>query len=427
MRILFVYPNITKQESPQIGIASLLTLIAQKHTVTLFDTTDVPNGKYYSAFMETAQKFQPDAVLISCRSNEWGYVRGLVEKCYPMPVIVGGIHATINTEEVLQTANIAVRGEAEKVILQLLDTLQRGKDISKIPNVWVKRKGRIIKNDVLPLVEDLDTLPKPSFELFSKTHFESSYITSLFDWIKCVGTFETSRGCPFSCTYCCNEYLQRLYKGKGTWHRQKSVARVADEIKDFKLLYPDCNFLYFVDETFMTDKGWLQDFKCSHDGTPYVFMTRPEMVTYEKMKLVADSGAKAVSIGVESGNEEFRKKVLNRHTTQQQIIDAFKISHDCGLQTYSFNMVGLPYETKRDILTTIALNKRLKPSISQFTIFFPFKGTKLYDICKAEGYLNGEYPDIFHYYKESFLNHPNYKKGELKQWVDRAEKEIMGN
>ena len=423
MKILFVYPNITGQTTPQLGVASLLGLVANKAETLFFDFTFTPQQMMLQSYLETFQQYKPDVVMISCRTNEWGLVKRIIEVSYPTVTIIGGIHPTVAPEEVLRYSKIIVRGEAEEVVGKLIDKLKHGKDISKVPNVWYKAKGKVHKNDVTPLLEDLDQLPMPTFQAFRKEHFYKSYITALFPDITCVGTFETSRGCPYSCTYCANDYLQTLYRGKGKYHRQKSPGRVKREIDEFKKLYPDTDFLYFVDDTFLVG-DWIEKFAQVYDKTPFVFMTRAEQVTTQKMKLAADMGAKAVSIGVESGNEKFRRKVLNRHMSNHQIVQAFSIARSFGLKTYSFNMVGLPYETPDDVLSTIKLNKRIKPDIAQFTIFFPFKGTKLYDICVKEGYLQGEYPEHFNYYGKSYLKLPGFKDGEIAQWAKRAEKEL---
>ena len=423
MKVLFVYPNVTRQTTPQLGIASLLSLITSKYKTLFFDLTFTPSSQMLQGYLETFSKFKPDVVMVSCRTNEWGLVKNIIEVSYPTPTIIGGIHPTVAPEEVLRYSKIIVRGEAEGVVLPLLDKLNKHQDISKLPNVWYKSKGKIHRNDVTPLLQDLDQLPMPTFQAFRQEHFYKSYIKALFPEIECVGTFETSRGCPYSCTYCCNDYLQTLYKGKGKYHRQKSPARVKKEIDEFKKLYPDTNFLYFVDDTFLVG-DWIDKFAEVYDKTPFVFMTRVEQVTPSKMKLVASMGAKAVSIGIESGNEKFRKRVLNRHMSNEQIVSAFRIAKEANLRTYSFNMVGLPGESKDDILSTIKLNKRIKPDIAQFTIFMPLKGTKLYDICIKEGLLNGEYPELFNYYGRSFLKLPGFKDGEIAQWVKKAEKEL---
>lgn len=423
MKVLFVYPNVTGQTTPQLGVASILTQIAAKAETLFFDLTFTPQHQMLQSYLDTFKQFKPDVVMVSCRTNEWGIVKKIIEVSYPTPTVIGGIHPTVAPEEVLAYSKIIVRGEAEHVIEPLLDNLKSGKDITKLPNVWVKSHGRIHKNEVAPLLQNLDKLPMPLFPAFRKEHFYNSYITNLFDWIKCVGTFETSRGCPYNCTYCCNSSMRHLYRHGGKYHRQKSARRVQKEIDEFKKHYPDTNFLYFVDDTFLVG-DWLEKFAEVYDKTPFVFMTRAEQVTKAKMRLAASMGAKAVSIGIESGNESFRKRVLNRHMSNDQIVSAFQLAREAGLSTYAFNMVGLPGESQDDILSTIKLNKRIKPDIAQFTVFFPLKGTKLYDICMKDNLLKGKYPEIFTYYGKSYLNLPGFKDGEIAQWVKRAEKEL---
>lgn len=432
MKILFVYPNFTKQRTPQIGVASLLSIVTKNHQTAFFDFSVVPHNPNFDAngniilgfksYKNMFLDFKPDYVMISCRSNEWGLVKEMVKISYPTPVIVGGAHPTVVPEEVLAYAKIIVRGEGEGTVEELLDKLESGRDITSIPNVWTKSGGKVWRNDVRPLIQDLDTLPTPLWQAFNRIHFYGSYIKDLFNDIECVGTFETSRGCPYACTYCCNYFIQKLYEGKGKYHRRKSPKRVNEEIKNFKKIYPDCNFIYFVDDTFMVDKDWLVEFSQYYDKTPFVFMTRAEMATLEKIKIVADMGAKAVSIGIESGNEKFRKEVYNRQMSNTQIIQAFRNAKDCGLHTYSFNMVGAPYETPNDILSTINLNKRIKPDIAQFTTFYPLPGTKLFEICKKEGYLKEDYPELFSYYNKSILSMPQLSNDEIELWKKRGER-----
>ena len=419
MRILFVYPNLNKQLTPQIGITSLVACLRDKHDIAFFDFSLIKNREI-EEFTDTIVEFHPDVVLFSCRTMEWDCVKNMAKISFPTPVIVGGIHPTVDPEEVIKHVNILVRGEGEETIVELLDKMSQGKDITSVANVWVRQKGKVYRNEVRPLIKDLDKLPFPEWRVFDQLHYNKSYIRNLYPWIECVGAFESTRGCPFSCTYCCNDYLQTLYKGKGSYHRRKSPGRVAHEVKLFKHFYPHCNFVYFVDDTFMVDEDWLKDFSKLYDKTPFVFMTRVEMVTEKKMQMIAEMGGKSVSMGIESGNEKFRKEVLKRNMSQEQIIKAFKIAKDYGLKVYSFNMVGLPYETVSDIQSTIDLNQKVKPDIAQFTVFYPFVGTKLFDICVKEGYLKGKITPHANYYDFSVLDLPNFQKGEITKWVLEA-------
>jgi anaerobic magnesium-protoporphyrin IX monomethyl ester cyclase len=204
VKILFVYPNFNRQTTPQIGVSSLLSLIAPKHETLFFDLTTIPYGKEMSAYSEVFNSFKPDYVLISCRTNEWGFVKAIIDFSYPTPSIVGGIHPTVAPEEVIAHSKFIIRGEAEEALVELLEKLGKGQDVTAIPNVWVKHRGIIYRNEVRRLIANLDSLPMPLWEAWDKQHFYGSYIKNLFKDIECVGTFETSRGCPYACTYCCN-------------------------------------------------------------------------------------------------------------------------------------------------------------------------------------------------------------------------------
>lgn len=89
-------------------------------------------------------------------------------------------------------------------------------------------------------------------------------------------------------------------------------------------------------------------------------------------------------IGVETANERLRKQVLHRDMTNDQIIDTFKLIKDYGIKTLAFNMFGIPYETEDTIIETINLLRKIKPFRTIISLFTPFPGTELYDICKEK-------------------------------------------
>ncbi|HPG31171.1 MAG TPA: radical SAM protein, partial [bacterium] len=240
-------------------------------------------------------------------------------------------------------------------------------------------------------------------------------IHSTFGKIYRIGSFERSRGCPYGCAYCINKYLQNYYSGKGKYHRKKSVDRLINEILYFKEKYK-IEFVYLADETFLLDNNWLKEFSEKYKNKvdlPFSFMTRAETATEEKMELAAAAGAKYVSIGIESGSEEFRRKYLNRKMTNEQIINAFRSAKKYGIETNSFNMIGFPYETEEDIFKTIKLNKIIQPDNIQCTIFYPFKGTELYKLCLENNFINENNLSAKNYYSSSILNFPNKKKTKI--------------
>ncbi len=418
MKVLFVYPNVTSQRTIQMGLASL-SASAKKtgHICELFDITFLERKSVQTEFNRILGRFKPDLIAVSCRSNEWDCVDELLKDlngAHP-PVVVGGAHPSVVPDEVLSNSrvDIVVIGEGEGAFMDLVSSLQEGRDIKGVPNCWVRKNGAIYKNDVRPPIEDLDVLPYPDWELFDKRHIEQ-YQLGRF---RLTGTFETSRGCLYNCTYCINGYMQNIYRGKGRYHRRKSVNRIIDEIEYFA---KRCDFkiIHFIDETFLVNTERLREFSKLYKekiGAPFTFMTRPESVTEERISLVKDAGALNVSIGIEQGDSGYRRKYLNRKMSQQEIINAFRIAKKHGLKTYSFNMVGLPYETRALVEKTIEINRIVRPDIIQVTAFFPFKGTPLYKRCLKEGFLSYNYKTPEDYYHSSVLNLPHFSKERIER------------
>ncbi|MEK6710393.1 MAG: radical SAM protein, partial [Nitrospinota bacterium] len=238
-----------------------------------------------------------------------------------------------------------------------------------------------------------------------------------------VGQFEGSRGCPYHCTYCSSPHVMGMYKGKGTWRREKSPRRMMEEIRDFEAMN-GLDMIYFVDEIFLTQLPRLEemaDLFSRHVRKPFLFMERPEMVKEDKIRAIARAGAYSMSIGVESGDEEFRKRVLNRKMEEETIVRAFHLARGHGIKTHAFNMVGLPYEDRGRILASRELMKRVKPDTAQFSIFYPLVGTELRELCVREGFLppDDEMPE--NYYAASVLDMPTMPRGDIIKYQKMLE------
>lgn len=416
MKVLFVYPNVNKPASIQIGLYMLSAMLKKGgHQTDLFDITFLTDGSEEREFLKKVKSFTPDLIAISCRSNEWEYTRGLLKKARELGIktVVGGPHPTVIPEKVIEDCDYLVQGEGEHAMLELANALEKGKDPSMIKNLWMKKGGEIIRNPVRPLIQDLDSLPMPDVDLFSQKHLSKCLIFSM-TWRKQqkipkgILLVETSRGCPFSCTYCINPFLQNLYKGQ-RYHREKSIDRVMNEIKFWREKY-EFDFIYLVDEILLIKTDRIREFCEKYKkeiNLPFYFLTRPETVTKEKIEMMVDAGAKFTGIGIEAGNEEFRRKVLNRQVSQQQLRNAFRICRECGLHTNAYNMIGFPSETRNNIQDTLEINDEIKPDNVQVSIFSPYEGTPLRDMAVMEGFLDKDAKVFTSYYKGTQIRFKN--------------------
>jgi radical SAM superfamily enzyme YgiQ (UPF0313 family) len=245
------------------------------------------------------------------------------------------------------------------------------------------------------LISDLDSLPFPNWGIMDNIHYYQHYTTENLVNVKVVGTFEGSRGCPFACSYCTNDYLRSLYKNTTgvPWRREKSPKRIIEEIKQFKDEY-GLGAVYFIDEILLTKKERIREFRDLYRSkikVPFFFMERPENMTDEKVRFISEAGASNISIGIESGDEELRRNLLNRHHSNETIISAFRIARKYHIKTHAFTMIGFPGENRNSIDKTYQIVKKAKPDTVQTTIFFPLKHTKLYDLMVQTGLIS---PDI---------------------------------
>jgi radical SAM superfamily enzyme YgiQ (UPF0313 family) len=387
------------------------------HECQLYDLTVIPRGEELSLFKAKLESYKPDLLATSCRSNEWTFTDELFRSVDTgrAPKIFGGPHATVAPEEVIEIADIVVLGEGEQTFEDLLHGLVSGKDVSATPGCWGKIGGRIVKNEMRNLIPDLDMLPTPCWELFDDTHYRDSFMKERITGVKIVGSFEGSRGCPYACTYCTNDYVRKLYKGKGKWRREKSPKRIVEEVMLFREKY-GLDFIYWVDEVMLTDIDRLKAFRDLYRekvGVPFCFMERPENMTDEKVGVIKDAGAQVASIGIESGDEQLRKNLLNRRLSQEKIVSAFRASRKHGITTHAFTIIGFPDESDDSGKETFELLKEARPDSVQTTIFYPLRRTELYDITVEKGLFNPGAPMPNRYYYGSSLEFSEEKKKEL--------------
>lgn len=421
MNILFIYPNVTRVKSPQLGICMIAAVARELgHNCDLYDLTLVAAGEEISTFQKKVDEYKPDILAVSIRSNEFTLVKDLFASIPSEQYIkiFGGPHTTVSPEEVMSIADIAVMGEGEAIFTELLTKITSGQDITHVAGCWVKQQGQLYKNHMQHLIQDLDQLPMPYWQIFDLIHFKESFINKLIKNAKIIGVFEASRGCPYACTYCTNDYVRTLYKEKGKWRREKSPERIIEEVELFRNTF-GLDYVYWIDEIMLTGLERLKKFSELYKtkiGIPFIFMERPENMNDEKARIIKEAGAHRVSIGIESGDEDIRRKTLNRHHSQETIINAFHTARKHGLITSAFTMIGFPDEDEQSLIKSFHLIRTAHPDFIQTTIFHPLRGTKLYETVIANGLFDALSPMPNDYYGFSSLNFPQKQKKALKQW-----------
>jgi len=302
--------------------------------------------------------------------------------------------------------------EGEEAICELADCMEAGQFHTDIKNIYFKHDNDIIKNEIRPYV-DLDRLPFLDLDIFDKYHHIGAYQGKQVVY----GRFEAARGCPYKCSYCINERLHSLHCQERRHVRYKSPQRIIDELK-FGIEKIGADIIRFVDETFTAmgnDKlAEFVSFYRDQINKPMIVATRPEAANYKKMEILRQAHKNIqVTMGIESGSEEIRKTVCNRHMSNETIINAFQICRDLGYYTASFNMIGLPDETREDFLETIELNRKAGVDLPMLSFFYPFPGTKLREYCINKGYIDDQCYEV-DYAVSSVLKMPRFSVEEME-------------
>ncbi len=411
MKFTFIFPQITPTRlhnyNHAAGALSASLKEAGHKTSLLHYVKPVSEKELIKAIFEES----PDIVGFTAATNAFPYVKQMaiwLKRHFNFPIICGGIHPTLAPESSVNEEGIDIIciGEGEGALVDLCNKMEMGEDITSIPNLWVKKDGQVFKNLPRPLIENLDSLPFQDRGIFDYENLTESK--------NGVARVMVSRGCPYDCTYCCSSQMRKVYENKGKYVRFHSVDRVLAEMEQMIKTYPFIEFLLFHDDILPLKMDWLRQFAEEYPkriGLPFRCNCRPDLLNEERAKLLRHAGCAKVNIGVESGNEYIRIKVLNRNIAQNQIIHAFALCKKEGIVTHAYNMVGLPFENLSSILDTIKLNAKIQPDMTRPSIFYPYLKTRLYDICHKNKFLAHREFDTF--FEGTILSQPTISEAQV--------------
>ncbi len=446
-KVLLIYANSMMDNLVPVHISLLAACLKEKgFLVDIFDTTcyrtaevtadqkrvenlqvrpfnlkeygvKVKQSGIYEDFYKKVVEFKPDLVGLSVVETTFDLGVNLFKKIKDLkiPNIVGGVHAIMDPEGVIQNENVDMvcTGEGEELICELCERMLHGKGFEDVKGLWFKKHDRIIKNKRRTNLSDLDKIPYLDFSMFEKERFYKPMAGKIYKMVP----IEISRGCYYNCYYCCDQALNREFSKIGKWHRNKSIERIFDEINFYIDMY-SVQYLYFVSETFLVmgqDRFYEFVERYRKIKLPFWFNTRPETITEERVRLLEEIGCDRISIGVEHGNEEFRKRMLNRKYANEMVVKVIDILKSSKISLSLNNIIGFPDESRELIFDTINLIRRLKlrkkDSVSCF-LLSPFKGTVLREICVQKGYIDKDV-NVKDNNVDYILKNPILKKEEI--------------
>lgn len=429
MRILFIYTNINVRagnfgESPamQLGIASISSLL-KKHghetDLLLLTTTE-----YKDEVKRKISVFNPHIAAYTAVTTQFANTMDIskyIHTNHPdIFQVCGGPHTTLSKEKAIHSSffDAICIGEGEHPMLELVTKIQNKKDFTSIPNLYFKtRDGGILKNEIRPFNQQLDLLPFVDRTLYKNYVNLPQYPHSIL----------TTRGCYFNCSYCCNHIFKTITSGK--YIRSRSIKNIIDEIECLQKCYPNLNYLYIEDETIGLDRNYWEQLLplLKKTGLKYGTNYRIGVTNLDFITHLKESNFIKINIGVESGNEFIRKKVLKRNYTNDQIIETFSHSRKLGMITKAYNLIGLPYETPEKFNDTVNINRQIQADETMLNIFYPYPGTTLDKVCDEQGLKINDGDRDIRERTESILSLPDFPKDRIMYYFNNWNKLIKGS
>jgi len=336
-------------------------------------------------------EYEPTVIGFTCMSGEHIWARAFAKEIKVAKpsqfVIMGGVHPTIYPEviESCEDLDAVCIGEGEYSLLKLVACLESGDDFTDIANLWIRQGAEIIRNEVQPLIADLDSLP----------YMDRSIYYDKFPILRDDSTklFFVGRGCPHHCSYCHNHVMMRIYHGKGHWVRLRSVCHIIDELKEVKEKY-GYEWILFNDDTLNIKRDWFMELMDRFEneiGAGFICNIRVDHLDEEIVERMVKAGCDRVIIGVEHGDYKIRRDILKRNITDEQLITISRAFSDRGVRVFTSSLIGLPGETVDDAYNTYKLLRAMHPTHSNAHVLEPYPRTAIYDYCSERGLLRKDY------------------------------------
>jgi len=391
MKILLLFPPQLGEERygklaragsylPPLGLLYIAAVLEEQHSVKVIDgsvgnvTTEDIKG--------VISDWKPDIVGITSHTSTFYKVKDLCEAAkkidHKIITIIGGPHATACPDDSIKSdyVDYVVVGEGEKTIKELVETIVSQEDISSVKGIYYKKDTVVFSTPQQERITELDALPYPARHLIDA----DMYKPSVMHYKKLpIFSIMCGRGCPFKCTFCS---CSKVFRGKVV---VRSVQSVMEEIKFLVERY-GAKEIMFWDDTFGLNKKWIHELCALIKPLKITWSCwmRVDLVNQDLLKTMADSGCWNLSYGVESGNQ-LVLDTIKKGFKIEQIKNAFRWTHETGMEARGTFILGLPNDTWETMRDTINIAIEINADYAQFQLLTPYPGTALWDTLNTYG------------------------------------------
>ena len=398
MKILFTHsyflrfdPKQWKQQQPYPPLGTIQAaafLRENNYDVFLHDVMFERNAE---SIMDPIKKIKPDVLVIyddgfnyltkMCLTNmrEAAFEMSRIAKQSGCKVIVCSSDSTDHYEEYLNHgADFVIQGEGEISLLELIKELDKNETgLHNIEGIVFKQEKNTITNPKRKILNDLDSLPLPAWDLVPIGPYKEA-------WRKSTGYFSinmnTTRGCPFHCNWCAKPIYGNRYNSRSPEH----------VIEEIKLLKKKFNFdhIWFCDDIFGLRPGWVNQFADLIEKEKikirFKIQSRVDLLLQENnIAALERAGCETVWVGAESGSQKILD-AMEKGTTVEQIYESTRLLKKHNIKPAFFLQFGYPGETKEDIEATIKMVMKLLPHDIGVSVSYPLPGTKFYENVKDQ-------------------------------------------
>jgi radical SAM superfamily enzyme YgiQ (UPF0313 family) len=405
------------------GVLSIVTYaneyIKRNVEFKILDLNVIPYSKYsleeqLSCLKKEILNFKPDLVGLSVMYNHmYNYVpvisKTIKEIKSDIVVFAGGCCIMAYYEDLLKECeeiDAISYSEGEIPILDLLEADDFSEILKNHP-AWLTKEG--LTNGKQPqavFVENLDDIPAINFGLIDLNLYgkhRSSFRPIKKEHEQCL-PISTTRGCPYNCVFCIAGSLH------GKKVRKMSPKKVVSDVKNMIDKY-GVNVLSIEDDQFLIDnersKIMLEELSKFNLSIIADSGFTVQLLDDEIANLLKKSGLQTATLAIESGSDYILHEVIDKPLKLESVANAVKSIRDNGLYCHSFLVVGFPGEKEEHRQQTIDFIKKIGIDWCYITCATPVKGSRLYNICMQEGYINKNNFTENAYY-QSCINTPDF-------------------
>ena len=381
-----------RSDSPfvPLGILYLATpLVKAGYNVRIIDfhVDHLDEDQYYNSLKDA------DFILISCFTfaiyNVQRIIKDIKSTNSEATIICGGPLCN-EYQSHIENSDITVFGEADMMIVKILELVSEGKSLSDIPGLSYKQNGNLIRNPGLLKVENLDLVDIPKFDISLNKDY--GYIYGI--WLAKLFPIITTRGCPFKCTFCTFQNVK---------YRERSVESVLEEI--YLRAKDGAKYIVFCDDNFLIHKKRvnriLDSIIQNNLKIKIIIQGRIDMIDYNLCLKLKQANVIMLIFGIESVNQDVLD-FYNKKITVEKIRQVINNLNSVGIITISGLIIGAPIERTEHFENTIQFFKRVPQDFLNVNILRYQYPSPLWIEKNRDGLIKDE--DFLVYANESLSN-----------------------